>query len=118
VEDIAWFQPHGAEMSEENWNSGFAKSLGVYLNGKGIHSIGPKGEVVIDDSFYIIFNAYHDPLSFTLPPDKYGPSWSIVLDTAKNIISEEGETYKAEDELKVEGRSVVVLKQQMHQARD
>ncbi len=113
VEDIAWFQPHAVEMNEENWNSGFAKSLGVYLNGKGIHSTGPKGETVIDDSFYIIFNAYQEPLSFKLPPVKYGISWSMVLDTSKNIITEEGETYKAEDELKVDGRSVVMLKQPM-----
>jgi glycogen operon protein len=117
VEDIAWFQPHGLEMNEENWKSSFAKSLGVYLNGRGIHSIGPKGETVIDDSFYVIFNAYHEPLSFKLPPVKYGPLWSIVLDTAKDIITEEGETYKAEDELKIDGRSVVVLKQPMHQPR-
>ncbi len=115
VEDIAWFQPHGAEMNEENWNSGFAKSLGVYLNGRGIDSISSKGETVIDDSFYVIFNGYHEPLSFKLPPIKYGLSWSVVLDTSKNIITEEGETYKAEDELKVDGRSVVVLTQPMHQ---
>jgi len=118
VEDIAWFQPHGVEMSEENWNSGFAKSLGVYLNGRGIHSTGPKGETVIDDSFYVIFNAYQEPLNFKLPPVKYGLSWSLVLDTSKNIITGEGETYKAEDELKVDGRSVVVLKQPMHQPRE
>ena len=118
VEDIAWFQPHGAEMTEENWNSGFAKSLAVYLNGRGIRSIGPRGETVIDDSFYIIFNAYHEPLSFKLPVVKYGVSWRMVLDTSKNIITEEGEAYKAEEEIKVDGRSVVVLKQPMHQPKE
>src|SRR6201999_1901034 len=34
--DIAWFAPDGAEMTDDDWESGFAKSLGVYLNGRGI----------------------------------------------------------------------------------
>ena len=33
VRDIAWFTPAGVEMSEEDWNVGFAKSLMVFLNG-------------------------------------------------------------------------------------
>jgi len=60
----------GTEMTEENWNQDYAKSLGVFLNGKGIHSMGPKGEVIVDDNFYIIFNAHHDGLPFKLPPQK------------------------------------------------
>ena len=51
LEDIAWFQPDGAEMSEEAWQQGFAKSLGIYLNGRGIHAVGPKGEQIVDDNF-------------------------------------------------------------------
>jgi isoamylase len=36
LEDVAWFRPDGLEMSEDDWNAGFAKSLGVFLNGKAI----------------------------------------------------------------------------------
>jgi glycogen operon protein len=43
LEDIAWFLPEGTEMEDENWNHDFARSLGVFLNGQGIHSLGPKG---------------------------------------------------------------------------
>src|SRR5690606_5506896 len=46
AEDIAWFLPDSTEMSEENWNHDFAKSLGVYLNGSGIRTSGPKGEKI------------------------------------------------------------------------
>ena len=35
VSDIGWFKPDGEEMSDEDWESGFAKSLGVFLNGEG-----------------------------------------------------------------------------------
>ena len=36
VSDIGWFTPGGHEMSEEDWQAGFAKSLGVFLNGAAI----------------------------------------------------------------------------------
>ncbi|HYF03862.1 MAG TPA: glycogen debranching protein GlgX [Patescibacteria group bacterium] len=116
VEDIEWFSPDGTEMSDEDWNSGFAKSLGVYLNGKGIHSMGPKGELIIDDSFYIIFNASDSALPCKLPCDKFGENWMKVIDTAEGLIAEKGESYGAADVVDVAARSIVVLKQPKFQA--
>ncbi|MEI6947382.1 glycogen debranching protein GlgX [Paraflavisolibacter sp. H34] len=115
LEDIAWFLPDGSEMSEEHWQVDFAKSLAVFLNGQGIRSSGPMGEHIVDDSFYIIFNASHLPLTYTLPPKKYGSYWVKVLDTIEN-----GEvadkTYKPREAVKVEGRSILLLKSPLQQA--
>lgn len=110
--DIAWFLPEGTEMTEENWKHDFAKSLGVFLNGHGIKSQGPKGEQIIDDSFYVIFNAYHAELQYILPPRKYGKHWTKVLDTSENVINENPGKYRAKEAIIVQGRSIVVLKQQ------
>ncbi|OLY93561.1 glycogen operon protein [Cnuella takakiae] len=109
LEDIAWFLPEGLEMSEENWSQDFARSLAVYLNGRGLRSVGPRGEQIIDDSFYIIFNAYHDALDYVLPSEKYGATWQRILDTSMDQLPEDGTTYKAGDHIPVAGRSVVVL---------
>jgi glycogen operon protein len=111
LEDIRWFLPEGDEMTEENWNHDFAKSLAVYMNGHGLRSLDEKGRKIIDNSFYIIFNAYEGDLNYKLPPDKYGDEWIKVLDTHENYISEDGEKYGPEDTIKVHGRSVVLLKQ-------
>lgn len=111
AEDIAWFQPDGAEMTEENWRHDYAKSLGVFLNGQGIKSRGPKGEKVLDDSFYIIFNAHFDKLRYTIPVEKYGQLWTKVLDTAESLIGEEKGQFVAGEIIMVQSRSVVVLKQ-------
>jgi glycogen operon protein len=110
VEDIAWFLPNAIEMSEENWNHDFAKSLGVFLNGNGIQSLGPTGERVVDNSFYIMFNAHYEPLKFVVPPKKYGTKWIKVLDTHENFLSESGHVYKPGQSINVESRSVVLLK--------
>ena len=109
VEDIAWFLPDGTEMTEEHWNNSFAKSLGVFMNGKGIHSVGYQGEPVRDDSFYVIFNAHYEPLDYKLPPAKYGGPWNKILDTNSNFINGSGERFEPEQVLTIEGRSVVVL---------
>lgn len=111
LEDIAWFLPQGIEMNEMNWKNDFAKSLGVYLNGHGLRSVDEKGEKIIDNDFYIIFNAYDGALDYTLPPEKYGDKWIKVLDTHENYIREDGEVFHASDIVKVKGRSVVLLKQ-------
>ncbi|MER3499060.1 MAG: hypothetical protein C4308_10725 [Chitinophagaceae bacterium] len=98
-------------MTEENGNNDFAKSLAVYLNGKGIHTVGYTGEPVVDDSFYIIFNAHHDKLPFKLPGKKYGAKWIKVLDSFAGKANEELQTCKASEVVEVEGRSVLLFRQ-------
>lgn len=111
LHDIAWFLPEGKEMPEANWSHDYAKSLAIFFNGEGIHPPGPKGEKIMDDSFYIIFNAHHDEISFKLPPPRYGKKWVTVIDTTNNVVDEEGEKFRASQQLLAGGRSVVVLKQ-------
>lgn len=111
VRDIGWFLPDGKEMSDAHWNESFAKSLAIFLYGRGIHSPGPKGELIVDDSFYIIFNAYHEALDYKLPAAKYGREWIRVLDTVHSEICEEGNAeYKHGETITVEGRSIILLK--------
>ena len=81
VKDLAWFTPQAKEMSEEDWKAGFAKSLGVFLNGEAIASTDMYGDRVTDDSFYLIFNAHHEPLQFTMPEASFGQNWLKVIDT-------------------------------------
>ncbi|HEY0611479.1 MAG TPA: glycogen debranching protein GlgX [Chitinophaga sp.] len=108
VEDIAWFLPEGAQMTEENWDTGYAKSLAIYLNGLALRAIDPKGQKILDDSFYIIFNAHHEPLTFVLPPADYGEEWELVLDTGMQ--EEAGKHFSANEEVKAAELSVIVLK--------
>jgi glycogen operon protein len=112
VEDIAWFLPDGNSMNEENWNHDFAKSLGIFLNGKAIPSDGPKGEPITDNNFYIVFNAYEEELPYVLPSEEFGSAWIKVIDTHENFFEEKGgQSFAPGDIIKVQGRSVVVLKE-------
>ena len=110
VTDIAWFTPDGMEMAEEQWGEGFAKALGVFLNGEGIDTPDSRGERIVDDSFYVLFNAHYEPLPFLLPKEDWGKQWKVVLDTNKPLPEEEERVYKPGDEIPVESRSVKVLR--------
>ncbi len=78
-------------MSEEQWNESFAKSLDVFLNGKSIRRPSLHGERIGDDNFYLLFNAHHEPLTFTLPNDDWGQQWVCVLDTNDAVPQEHSE---------------------------
>jgi isoamylase len=112
IEDIAWFLPDGSSMNEENWKQDFAKSLGVFLNGKALKAEGPKGEHLVDNNFYIIFNAYDGELPYVLPSADFGTTWMKIIDTHEDIFEEEGGQFFLPGEIiKVQGRSVVLLKE-------
>lgn len=111
IEDILWFLPEGTEMTDENWSHDYAKSLAVYMNGHGLRTLDSKGNRILDDDFYVIFNAHHAELQYQLPPEKYGDAWVRVLDTHEDYICDDGPVYKACELVSVKGRSVVLLKQ-------
>ena len=81
VTDIGWFAPDGTEMSEEDWDSGFAKSVGVFLNGDAIPDPDPRGEQITDDSFLLLFNAHHETLAVHAARPGLGRPLGVVLDT-------------------------------------
>jgi glycogen operon protein len=114
VSDIGWFTPAGLEMSEDDWRAGFAKSLGVFLNGQGIQSLSERGEPVTDESFYVMFNSDNVPLEFTLPERQWGEQWTVLLNTAdeKDLLAEQeiGPAVEAGERSQVQPLSLVLLR--------
>ncbi|MDT5226338.1 MAG: isoamylase [Mycobacterium sp.] len=107
--DISWFRPDGSEMSDEDWDSGFGKSVAVYLNGLGIPDLDARGQRVTDDSFFLCFNAHHEDIEFTLPPKEFGQTWLPIIDTASSTVPEEPQPTSAGETVRVAGRATVVL---------
>ena len=98
-------------MTDEDWDAGFAKSLTVFLNGRAISEPDRRGERVQDDSFLLLFNASDDDLQFVIPPRRYGPRWSKVLDTARPVTDFENESaVKPGDVMTVINHSLLLLR--------
>jgi glycogen operon protein len=108
VADIVWFTPAGEEMSDDDWEAGYARSVMVFLNGQGIPSPDTRGERITDDSFLLLLNAHHEDMTFTLPPSEFGERWEVVLDTASPF-APDYLTAKSSNEVEVESRSMLVF---------
>jgi glycogen operon protein len=110
VTDIGWFTPDGTEMAEEHWGEGFAKAMGIFLNGEAIASLDARGERVVDDNFYVLYNAHYEPLTFVVPKGEWGREWRVVLDTREPLPKEQERIYTPAEEISVESRSLKVLR--------
>jgi isoamylase len=109
-EAITWFTPAGDQMTGEDWDAGFAKSLAVCLNGDAITEQGRRGEPIKDDSFLLLINASEIDLEFTVVPEEYGDRWHKVLDTADRYLSDRDTTpVKPGEKVAVTSRSLQLL---------
>ncbi|MFW0787123.1 glycogen debranching protein GlgX [Gordonia sp. CPCC 206044] len=106
--DIVWLTPSGEEMTSADWDSGFGKSLAVFLNGDGIGEKDERGETVVDDSFLICFNAHFEDIDF-LTPSSVAGEWVGVLDTT-HPTGHSDVTATHDEPVTVGARSVLVLR--------
>jgi glycogen operon protein len=93
-------------MSDEDWASGFAKSLGVTLDGDAITETDARGEPIRGDTFLLVFNAHFEPLDFCMP--EAGARWLRVLDTADAF--NEGDAPAAGETASIAARSIAVFR--------
>jgi glycogen operon protein len=107
--DIVWLRPDGTVMTQEDWETGYARSLMVFLNGEAIGEAGLRGEQIVDDSFLLLFHAGHEDIAFSLPDARLGEAWEPVLDTADPDVADRDPVGPGET-VKLVARSVVVLR--------
>jgi isoamylase len=67
-------------MTEEEWNAGWIRCLGMYLSGKTLDDVDRYGEPVRDSSFLLCLNPHHDHIQFFLP-SMLNCCWELVIDT-------------------------------------
>jgi len=107
--DVWWFRPDGRKMTRRDWQNG-EPVLGVFVNGREIIELGPRGENVQDDSFVLLFNAHHEDVGFMLPRRRFGAQWALELSTAEPLAQPGSVSYGARTEVSVVSRSIVILK--------
>ncbi len=107
IKDISFFSPSGQEMSDDDWNAGFVKCLGVRLAGDLINDENERGEPIVGDTLMILLNGHWEPISFTLPQTKEGHIWDPILDTFE--LSEDVQLLEGGEQYPLRDRSVAVL---------
>ena len=107
--DIVWLKPDGTEMTDQEWNEDFARSLGVYLAGESLHENDMRGRPVRDASFLLLFNAHHETVPFRLPNAGKG-EWFAQIDTAFDSGRPELSAIAAGEQYPLQGRSLALLR--------
>jgi glycogen operon protein len=70
---IDWYRNDGALMTTDDWNTPWAKAIGIFLDGSAAEER--------DNDFYIAFNADREPVEFIIPHE-LGNAWKVVVQTA------------------------------------
>ena len=81
--DVWWFRADGRRMTQRDWQSPDARTLGVFLNGQEVHGRTEHGEEIVDDSFLLLLNTYSEPVEFILPTRRFGSPWVLELATGE-----------------------------------
>ena len=111
VGDIGWFTPGGDWMTQDDWDSGYAKSVAVFLNGEAIREPDPRGEPVKDVPFFLLFNGHFEGIAFVLPELGAGERWEAAVDTAAPLLDDVyPRSFKTGEKVPVDARSVLVLR--------
>jgi isoamylase len=106
--DVWWFRADGRRMTKRDWNE--QRTVGMFLNGQEIAAPGPRGERIVDDSFLLLFNAYHEDVTFMLPTRRFGATWELVLTTADDEAPPGLLVAPARTEVPIIARSVMLMK--------
>ncbi len=109
VKDILWLNPKGNEMSEDEWRDASIRCLGMFLSGQGLDENDERGRKLSDENFFMLFNAHHEDVAFTLPAFRPGSRWGAWMDTSREGGLRTVETYDGGAVYPLQARSMVVL---------
>ena len=106
TKDITFYRPDGQEMTGDDWNASYAKTLSFTLAGAATTRRGKPA----DDDFMVIMNAHNGDIEWNLPPAPNGQRWEIAFDTARpGFEKEPADNRVAGDKRVVSAHSVIVL---------
>jgi glycogen operon protein len=105
--DVAWYSPHGKQMTPEQWQDPLARCIGVIFNGRAGPDIGADGTPVYDDVLLTLLNAHHEPVPFVLPRLPGGSGWRRILDTSQPALTDDPQIQAMESKYPLPGRCLV-----------
>jgi isoamylase len=111
VKDVAWINPAGNEIKDEEWRDENMKCFGMLMDGRAqatglIRSAS-------DATLLLVMNAHHDVVPFTLP-EVAGPNrWYCLLDT-NDAERDEIASVETHEQYQVAERSLLLFALEAH----
>lgn len=115
VKDVTWLKPDGKEMTDEEWQTSFARCLGVFFAGDAIDEYDLRGKKIRDENLLMLINAHHEQIPFTIPAEPAFARWEVLVDTSFSTGKRnDGRNFSPHQPYPLQGRSLVLL---MHAKR-
>ena len=96
-------------MTDEEWSSSFARSLGLQMSGLLEGEYDAQGRPEVDDDFLLLFNADRDEVAFELPPVPEEARWEVFMDTTYSAGLKPDGFFKPGSMYTLKPRSMAVL---------
>lgn len=108
VKDIMWLDHSGQEMTDEGWNAGFVRAMGMRLAGDAIDEVDERGERLVGDTLLVLLSADDNALDSAFAPQDGDKQWELLLDTA--VAAPEQTLFTQDDTFPLQGRSTAVFR--------
>jgi isoamylase len=109
VRDIVWLDPAGTQMSDEQWRDGFARSLAVFLSGRGLDERDERGRTILDTDFLVLVNAHYETVEFKVPAQPEDARWELRMDTTNPAFNGEDRVFAPGDTYALQGRAMALF---------
>jgi glycogen operon protein len=107
--DLSWFHPDGRELTTADWFDNGLRTVGMYLDGRGLRHRGRRGELIIDDSYLLILHSGDESLTFTLPGKPQADGYELLIDT-RHVGGLPADPQVAGSAVSLDPRTVVLLR--------
>lgn len=108
--DVLWLRPDGKQMTDDEWDQGWQKCLGVFLNGHTLGDVNLSAQPVLDDDFLLLLNCHYEPVDFSIPELESDRTWELVIDTRNPGFSEPGKSVRAGESIALIERSLILFR--------
>ncbi|MGB3438380.1 MAG: glycogen debranching protein GlgX [Actinophytocola sp.] len=109
AEELRWFTPGGARMTDADWNDPATRSVALYVDGADDPDLADDGTLLTDDDFLILVNAWWEPLDFAVPETRPDQAWTPTIDTYEPTGFSLAAPLSPGDHITVHPRSIIVL---------
>ena len=108
--DVLWLRPDGKQMNDEEWEQGWQRCIGVFLNGRKLADIGASAQPVRDDDFLLLLNCHYEPVDFFLPELESDRDWEMVFDTKNSAFEKTPAPVSSGESIPLIERSMALLR--------
>ena len=113
IRDITWFRPDGEEMTDDEWDAGWNRTVAMRLGGEALDELDVNGERIVDDTLLILLSAHDEPISCTLVASRPEYEWELEFDTSKPKPDDWGVRVPGGQPYALNGRAVAVFRRTM-----